>query len=399
MLPNVIVRDVSRADVDRIADWLTDEEVASRWFGHYAFGDPVHRGYEPGHMLEASDSEWGRVFRTGPHRVILSICDERGEHIGEVQLLSDGSGGAELSLLVGRKDLWHRGYGSATVIKLLGMAFDEYRFNRVWVHVPPDNEPALGLFRKLGFVQESTRDLCGRRDGSMLKAQLLAISSGGFALEQSRRRREGEAPLITVTGPPRSGSELVAKRAARRLNVRYLDEEIETRTCRRLRCSSGELRSLRGSYRSAWRKMLGDLVASFGRYPNVEDAFYGSGSFAMDAGDFGQYDDYLTRARYLDALRGVIAEAAREGDAVIHGHFGYRFTAGFHVLVTADGPPGGREWREWASIAKRMFQTDPLDVSQYDLVINTDRQSVESAVQTLVAAVSPSIERVRVPVL
>ena len=136
MLPNVIVRDVSRADVDRIADWLMDEAVSSRWFGHYAFGDPVHRGYEPSHMLEASDSEWSRVFRIDPHRVILSICNERGGHIGEVQLLSDGSGGAELSLLIGRKDLWHRGYGSATVIKLLGMAFDEYRFNRVWVHVP-----------------------------------------------------------------------------------------------------------------------------------------------------------------------------------------------------------------------------------------------------------------------
>lgn len=398
MLPNVILRNVNRTDVDRIGDWLLDEEVASRWFGHYACGDPIHRGYEPEHMLEASDAEWDRVFRMDPHRVILSICSERGQHIGEAQLLSDGSGGAELSLLIGRKDLWHQGYGSATVIELLRTAFEDHLFNRAWVQVPQDNEPALGLFQKLGFIHEVTRELCSRRDGTPLNARVLAINSGSFAAEQSRRKREGAAPVITVTGPPGAGSELVAVQAARSLDARYLNDEIETRTCRRLRCSPGELRSLRGSYRSAWRKFLGDVVASFGRYPAAEDAFYGSGVLVTDIGAAGQYD-YLTRERYLAALRGVIAEAALEGNVVLHGHFGHLFTPAFHVLVTGDVPANGREGREWKSIAKRLYQTDPLDAGQYDLVINTDRQSVESAVQTLVTAVSPSIERARVPAL
>ena len=47
MLPIVQLRQVTRDDIRRIADWLGDEEVASSWFGHYACGDPVHRGYEP----------------------------------------------------------------------------------------------------------------------------------------------------------------------------------------------------------------------------------------------------------------------------------------------------------------------------------------------------------------
>jgi len=158
------------------------------------------------------------------------------------------------------------------------------------------------------------------------------------------------------------------------------------------------LRSLRSSHRSAWRKILGDVVASFERYPNVEDAFYWSEVVASEIGAAGQYD-YLTRERYLATLRGVIAEAALEGNIVLHGHFGYLFTPAFHVLVTGNVPGTGREGREWMSIAKRLFQTDPLDVRQYDLVINTERQSLESAVQALLAAVSPSIERARVPAL
>ena len=62
MLPTVTLQGVSRDDVDRIGWWLQDDEISSRWFGHYACGDPVHRGYDPEHMLEAGQSEWDRVF-------------------------------------------------------------------------------------------------------------------------------------------------------------------------------------------------------------------------------------------------------------------------------------------------------------------------------------------------
>ena len=113
MLPELELRDVSREDVDRIAAWLDDSEVSSQWFGHYACGDPVHRGYEPGHMLEASDGEWQQVFRRDRDRVIASIYAEPHGHVGECQIVMHGRGEAELFLLIGRKELWHQGYGTA----------------------------------------------------------------------------------------------------------------------------------------------------------------------------------------------------------------------------------------------------------------------------------------------
>ena len=159
MLPEAALGPVSREDVDQVARWLEDEEVASRWFGHYACGDPVHRGYEPLHLLEASEYEWDRVFRSDPHRFIFSIDNEDCEHIGECQLLLDDHGGAELSLLIGRKDLWHPGYGTATVVVLLEKVFNSCGLERAWVNIPEDNSAALGLFKKLGFVHQETRAL------------------------------------------------------------------------------------------------------------------------------------------------------------------------------------------------------------------------------------------------
>ena len=71
MLPTVQLRQVTRDDVHRIARWLTDEDVSSHWFGHYACGDPVHRGYEPGLMLNASTEDWVRVVRPRPEQADL----------------------------------------------------------------------------------------------------------------------------------------------------------------------------------------------------------------------------------------------------------------------------------------------------------------------------------------
>ena len=38
MLPIVQLRHVTRDDVQRIARWLSDDEVSSRWFGHLFIG-------------------------------------------------------------------------------------------------------------------------------------------------------------------------------------------------------------------------------------------------------------------------------------------------------------------------------------------------------------------------
>ena len=81
MLPEVNLNPVTREDVDRIAGWLSDTEASSRWFGHYACGDPVHRGYEPSIMLESSDSMWEQVFLLDQNRLIFSIYSEETGHI------------------------------------------------------------------------------------------------------------------------------------------------------------------------------------------------------------------------------------------------------------------------------------------------------------------------------
>jgi len=126
MAPSVQLRRVSRQDVRRIAQWLRDDEVSTNWFGHYSPGEPIHRGYEPALMSAATGTDWDRVFTDDQTRLILSIYAEDEGHIGECQAQFDDQGGAELSLLIGRKALWSHGYGAAAVVQLLRRLFHDH---------------------------------------------------------------------------------------------------------------------------------------------------------------------------------------------------------------------------------------------------------------------------------
>ncbi|MEK7806320.1 MAG: GNAT family protein [Chloroflexota bacterium] len=154
MLPNITLRPVAREDVQRLAGWLSDEEVNSLWYGVGEGGFPLHVGYSPRQILDAPESEWRLVFEN-PDRKVYAIYTNEGEHIGEGQLAVQWElQEAQLFVLVGRKDLWHHHYGTMALVSLLDEAYETHRLHRVWVDIPDYNEHALQMCRHLGFVLE-----------------------------------------------------------------------------------------------------------------------------------------------------------------------------------------------------------------------------------------------------
>ena len=407
MLPAVTLRGVSREDVDRIGWWLDDEEVSSRWFGHYACGEPVHRGYDPAHMLEASEVEWDRVFRHDPRRFIFSIYSEQQEHIGECQLLLDDTGGAELSLLIGRKDLWHGGYGTSTVVALLDQVFSYYQLDRAWVNVPEDNQPASGLFTKLGFLHQQTKEICSRRDGTVLTVHILAIDAAGHRARQMDRNLPVPLSVVTIAELPGSGGDAVGKEIARISMSSFVDEEIPLRMCHRLKRSIGELAALESSRSSLWGRTLRNLEASW-----AQGAYFDPG-YGMELWRNIDHDDpspYLTADEYREGLKAVIKELALEGSVVLFGNVNHLFIPpdipAVRVFVTASKASRERRMaeqlglslkdakrrlnqndRDTSAILKSLFGADLQDMSSYDMVLNLERMSIELAAATVIGVV------------
>ncbi len=411
MLPEVKLGNVSREDVDRIAWWLEDKELSTKWFGHYGCGDPIHRGYDPLHVLEASDAEWDRVFRD-PHRLIYSIYTPVDEHIGECQLVMDGHGGVELSLLIGRKDNWHHGYGTATVLVMLDKIFDEFRLERAWVDVPEDNAPAFGLFEKLGFVREETRELCKRPDGSSLNASILAIHARSYARRGGKSKDPRTAAVLTIHGLQGSGSGAIGRRVAQLTGRRFVDEEIAERVCQRLRCSPGELQAFESRHRSFWSRWLNAMAVS-AEWSGAYDNGYHWVSSDSSSEDRYALEDRITKKQYVEVLGSAIRKFVAEGDVVLHSHASHLFVPGgaksVDVFVSASPEFRGRRlateqgldeaeaatWmkhadRETASVFKNLLGSNLLEMDRYDLVINVDRLSIDDAAHVVAGAVETS---------
>lgn len=208
MPTQVALKPVSREDVARINEWLRDAEVADAWFGRYTYGDPVHLGYEPAKMLTVSDSEWAAVFGSHEsehaghrdHRDIFSVYTKSGEHLGEAQLaIEERLGDAHLSVLIGRKDLWHRGYGTAATLALLEHAFDHLELYRVWVDVPTYNQAARSMFLHLGFKHEGTLRQSRPHAGARHDSFILGILKDEF----HRMYPEGVESHVEAQGWPK----------------------------------------------------------------------------------------------------------------------------------------------------------------------------------------------------
>ncbi|MFZ4596602.1 MAG: GNAT family N-acetyltransferase [Verrucomicrobiaceae bacterium] len=86
------------------------------------------------------------------------VLDERDERLRS----------ARMSVYVGERDERGRGIGQAAIELALAHGFGEMDLNKIWLIVHAENEPAFGLYRKIGFQVE------GRlRDGFFLRGRLI----------------------------------------------------------------------------------------------------------------------------------------------------------------------------------------------------------------------------------
>lgn len=149
-------------------------------------------------------------------------------------------------------------------------------------------------------------------------------------------QRMRASSVITITGLPGSGSELVGKEIARLTGYSFADDEIPKAMCQRLKCSIGEIKSLESSYQSWWGRLFKASTHSWERYGSHDSGFELGGGWPPYCGL--DLDDYLTKEQYLKGLKGVIRGLARQGDVVLHGQGSHLYTqsdiTALHVFVT-----------------------------------------------------------------
>lgn len=89
-----------------------------------------------------------------PQRKSFAIEASNGDHIGNCSYydVNRRKSEAQLGIMIGDRNYWSKGYGTAAVITLLGHIFANTEINRVYLKTLVSNIRAQKCFRKCGFI-------------------------------------------------------------------------------------------------------------------------------------------------------------------------------------------------------------------------------------------------------
>jgi len=144
------LRPFSRGDLPYVQKWSNDSEIR-RLTGEVSPMSPAEAEKFYRELVADKDRLW-----------FVIVLKRRKRVIGEAGLLRMFRPWrcTDMTIIIGEKDAWGKGYGSEAGRLLLDHAFDRLGFHRVSVGVVGLNERALRYWESLGFKREGVQ-----RDG------------------------------------------------------------------------------------------------------------------------------------------------------------------------------------------------------------------------------------------
>jgi len=140
----VYLRPFSRDDLPYIQKWSNDAELRR------LIGEVVP-------MSRAETEKWYRELLGDKDRIWFAIALKRGGRvIGEAGLLRMFRPwrNTDMTIIIGEKDAWGKGYGTEVGHLLLDYAFGQLGFHRISIGVVGFNKRALKFWESLGFKKE-----------------------------------------------------------------------------------------------------------------------------------------------------------------------------------------------------------------------------------------------------
>ncbi len=174
----VFLRPLTMADSSAAyLSWLNDPEVL-RYRGPKASNSTV--------------ADMDRYIETIPERgdLVLAVREKAGgRHVGNVTLntIMPLHASAELSIMIGARDVWGRGYGKESIALLTGHGFSALSLNRIWAESP--NPAFNGAVKSLGWVKEGVKREAFRLDVRFVDHECWSILAAEY-----RRMKGDEAP-------------------------------------------------------------------------------------------------------------------------------------------------------------------------------------------------------------
>lgn len=181
------IRPLRPADAGAIRRMVMDPEVAHLLFEE--IGGPPPSAFIMGIMIAL-----GRLSG----RPDFAIVERSGRVIGCVRLwrISYRNRSAMLTIFIGDKSRWGKGYGTDALRVVLRHAFGPMELRRVELHVFDFNHRAIRSYEKAGFVREGVRRQALARDGRYHDILVMGVLRDEFMAREIERRSGAVARVL-----------------------------------------------------------------------------------------------------------------------------------------------------------------------------------------------------------
>lgn len=108
-------------------------------------------------VFEEDQAKWYQNLLEDQSKIVFAIKSSKsGEHLGNTGLYHIDwiHRRAEFWILIGHKKFWGKGVGAEVVSLMLLYGFHHLNLNKIYLHVSERNNRALGLYKKLKFLEE-----------------------------------------------------------------------------------------------------------------------------------------------------------------------------------------------------------------------------------------------------
>ncbi len=146
----IYLRPMEKDDLPHVRKWSNDPEIR-RLTGETT---PM--------SVEEAEAFYERIQKDESRIWFVVVLKENDRVVGECGLLRmfHPWRTTDLTMILGEKDIRHRGYGTEAIVLLMDYAFGYLGFHRISIGVVGFNESALRFYEKVGFKREGIQ-----RDG------------------------------------------------------------------------------------------------------------------------------------------------------------------------------------------------------------------------------------------
>ena len=140
----VYLRPLAKEDLANLRKWSEDAEIRA------LIGEAAP-------MSEADSEEFlHKTYADSTREWFVLVTRNSDQVIGEAGLLRMNPAWrtTDVSIIIGEKEEWGKGYGTETILLLLDYAFGHLNFHRVAIGVVGFNERAMRFWEKVGFRKE-----------------------------------------------------------------------------------------------------------------------------------------------------------------------------------------------------------------------------------------------------